>query len=31
LERSSAVSSAHPGPKDEGVTAIESDGWLEGD
>jgi hypothetical protein len=31
LERSSAVSSAHPGPEDEVVTAVESDGWLDGD
>jgi hypothetical protein len=31
LERSSDVSSAHPGPKDEGVAAVESDGWLDGD
>jgi hypothetical protein len=29
LERSITVSSAHPGP--EGVTAVESDGWLDGD
>jgi hypothetical protein len=31
LERSSAVSSANPGPKDEGVTAVEGDGWLDRD
>jgi hypothetical protein len=31
LERSSAVSSAHLGPEDEGVAAVESDGWLDGD
>jgi hypothetical protein len=31
LERSSAVSSAHPGPEDDGVTAVESDSWLDGD
>jgi hypothetical protein len=31
LERSSAVSSAHPRPEDEGVAAVESDGWLDGD
>jgi hypothetical protein len=31
LDRSSTVSSAHPGPEDEGVAAVESDGWLNGD
>jgi hypothetical protein len=31
LEGSGTVSSAHPGPEDEGVAAIESDGWLDGD
>jgi hypothetical protein len=31
LERSSAVSSAHPGPEDEGVAAVESDDWLDED
>jgi hypothetical protein len=31
LERSSAVSSAHPRLEDKGVTAIVSDGWLDGD
>jgi hypothetical protein len=31
LEGSGAVSSAHPGPKDEGVAAVESNGWLDGD
>jgi hypothetical protein len=31
LERSSTISSAHPGPEDEGVSAVESDGWLNGD
>jgi hypothetical protein len=31
LEGSGAVSSAHPGPEDEGVAAVESDGWLDGD
>jgi hypothetical protein len=31
LEGSGAVSSAHPGPKDEGVAAVESDNWLDGD
>jgi hypothetical protein len=28
LERSSAISSADPCTKDEGVAAVESDGWL---
>jgi hypothetical protein len=28
LEGSSAVSSADPGAEDEGVTAVEGDGWL---
>jgi hypothetical protein len=31
LERYSTVSSANPGPEDEGVDAVESDGWLDGD
>jgi hypothetical protein len=31
LERSGAVSSAHSEPEDEGVVAVESDGWLDGD
>jgi hypothetical protein len=31
LEGSSAVSSAHLGPEDEGVAAVESDDWLDGD
>jgi hypothetical protein len=31
LEGSGAVSSAHPGPEDESVAAVESDGWLDGD
>jgi hypothetical protein len=30
LEGSGAVSSAHLGPEDEGVVAVESDGWLDG-
>jgi hypothetical protein len=31
LERSGAVSSANPGPEDEGVAAVEGDDWLDGD
>jgi hypothetical protein len=31
LERSRAVSSADPSAEDEGVTAVEGDGWLEVD
>jgi hypothetical protein len=31
LEGSSAVSSANPRPEDEGVAAVEGDGWLDGD
>jgi hypothetical protein len=31
LEGSGVVSSAHPGPKDEGVAAVESDDWLDED
>jgi hypothetical protein len=31
LEGSDAVSSAHPGPEDEGVAAVESDDWLDED
>jgi methionine synthase II (cobalamin-independent) len=31
LERSSAVSSADPGAEDEGVVAVEGDGWLDVD
>jgi hypothetical protein len=29
LERASAIRSANPGAEDEGVTAVESDGWLD--
>jgi hypothetical protein len=31
LEGSGAVSGANPRPEDEGVAAIEGDGWLDGD
>jgi hypothetical protein len=31
LERSRAISSADPGAEDEGVAAVEGDGWLEVD
>jgi hypothetical protein len=31
LEGSSAVSSANPGAEDEGVAAVEGDGWLDED
>jgi hypothetical protein len=31
LERSSAVSSADPGAKDNGVAAVEGDSWLDVD
>jgi hypothetical protein len=31
LEGSGTVSSAHRGPEDEGVVAVESDDWLDGD
>jgi hypothetical protein len=31
LERSSTVSSADPGTEDEGVAAVEGDGWLDVD
>jgi hypothetical protein len=31
LEGSGAVSSANPGTEDEGVTAVEGDGWLDVD
>jgi hypothetical protein len=31
LEGSGAVSSAHPRPEDEGVTAVESGDWLDED
>jgi hypothetical protein len=31
LEGSGAVSGADPGPEDEGVTAVEGDGWLDVD
>jgi hypothetical protein len=31
LEGSSAVSGADPGPKGEGVAAVEGDGWLDAD
>jgi hypothetical protein len=30
-EGSGAISSAHPGPEDEGVGTVESDDWLDGD
>jgi hypothetical protein len=29
LEGSSTISSAYPGAEDEGVAAVESDGWLD--
>jgi hypothetical protein len=29
LEGSGAVSSAHPGPENEGVAAVARDGWLD--
>jgi hypothetical protein len=29
LEGSGAVSSANPGAEDEGIAAVESDGWLD--
>jgi hypothetical protein len=29
LEGSSAISGANPGAEDEGVTAVEGDGWLD--
>jgi hypothetical protein len=31
LERSSTVSGAYPGVEDEGVAAVEGDGWLDDD
>jgi hypothetical protein len=31
LEGSGAVSSAYPGTEDEGVAAVEGDGWLDED
>jgi hypothetical protein len=31
LEGSGAIGSAHPGPKDEGVSVVEGDDWLDGD
>jgi hypothetical protein len=31
LERSSIVIGTDPGPKDEGVTAVEGDSWLDED
>jgi hypothetical protein len=31
FEGSDAVSNAHPRPKDEGVTAVESNDWLDED
>jgi hypothetical protein len=31
LERSDAVSSTYPGTEDEGVAAVEGDGWLDVD
>jgi hypothetical protein len=31
LERSSAVSSANPGPEDEGVATVDGDNWLDED
>jgi hypothetical protein len=31
LEELSAISSADPGAEDEGVTAVEGDGWLDED
>jgi hypothetical protein len=31
LERCVTVSSANPGPEDEGVAAVEGGGWLHGD
>jgi hypothetical protein len=31
LERSSVVGNADPGAEDEGVTAVEGDGWLDVD
>jgi hypothetical protein len=31
LEGSGAVSGANPRPEDEGVAAVEGDGWLDGD
>jgi hypothetical protein len=31
LEGPDAISSANPGAEDEGVTAVEGDGWLDED
>jgi hypothetical protein len=31
LEGSGSINSAHPGPKDKGVAAVESDDWLDED
>jgi hypothetical protein len=31
LERSSVVGGADLGPEDEGVAAVEGDGWLDAD
>jgi hypothetical protein len=31
LERASAICSANPGAENEGVTAVESDSWLDED
>jgi hypothetical protein len=31
LERSNTVCGADPRPEDEGVAAVEHDGWLDGD
>jgi hypothetical protein len=31
LERASTVSDANPGAEDEGVTVVESGGWLDDD
>jgi hypothetical protein len=31
LERSGTVSGANLGPEDDGVAAVEGDGWLDGD
>jgi hypothetical protein len=31
LERANAVSGADPGAEDEGVAAVDSDGWLDDD
>jgi hypothetical protein len=31
LKRASAVCGENPGPEDQGVVAVESDGWLDED